>query len=106
MARRLHHRGPDGYGIWADDHVGLAHTRLSVIDISDAGAQPMHDDRGDVHIVFNGEIYNFLPLRAELEARGHRYLATGNKNRIMRCKDCGKAYTLTQTAYEKLEEQD
>ena len=75
MARRLHHRGPDGYGIWADDHVGLAHTRLSVIDISHAGAQPMHDDRGDVHIVFNGEIYNFLPLRAELEARGHRFVS-------------------------------
>ena len=74
MARRLHHRGPDGFGIWADEHVGLAHARLAVIDISNSGAQPMHDDRGDVHIVCNGEIYNFLLLRADLEARGHRFV--------------------------------
>lgn len=73
MARRLHHRGPDGYGVWSDEYVGLAHTRLAVIDTSNAGTQPMHDDRGQLHIVFNGEIYNFLVLRSELEARGHRF---------------------------------
>lgn len=75
MARRLHHRGPDGFGVWCDDHVGLAHTRLAVIDTSNAGLQPMHDNAGDIHIVFNGEIYNFLPLRAELEKRGHRFVS-------------------------------
>jgi asparagine synthase (glutamine-hydrolysing) len=73
MARRLHHRGPDGSGIWADACAGLAHTRLAVIDTSNAGAQPMHDDQGHVHIVFNGEIYNFQVLRAELVSRGYRF---------------------------------
>jgi asparagine synthase (glutamine-hydrolysing) len=71
MARRLHHRGPDGYGLWADRRVGLAHTRLAVIDTSNAGTQPMHDVFGRYHIVFNGEIYNFLELRRQLEMRGH-----------------------------------
>jgi asparagine synthase (glutamine-hydrolysing) len=75
MARRLHHRGPDGHGTWHDANVGLAHTRLAVIDTSSAGTQPMHDAQGRFHIVFNGEIYNFPHLRRELEARGHRFVS-------------------------------
>ncbi len=65
-------RGPDGQGIWfsQDKKVGLAHRRLSIIDLSDAAAQPMTLDDGRLVISYNGEIYNFMALRRELEARG------------------------------------
>jgi asparagine synthase (glutamine-hydrolysing) len=73
MAAILHHRGPDGQGVWADSGVALAHTRLAIIDTSNAAAQPMHDVTNTVHVVFNGEIYNFLDLRAELRADGYQF---------------------------------
>ncbi|CAA7622632.1 Asparagine synthetase [Magnetospirillum sp. LM-5] len=65
-------RGPDGQGLWlsADGRVGLAHRRLAIIDLSPAGAQPMVSTCGGIRIVFNGEIYNYRALRAELEAEG------------------------------------
>ncbi|MBI2030855.1 asparagine synthase (glutamine-hydrolyzing) [Candidatus Kaiserbacteria bacterium] len=69
MADSLARRGPDAFGVWhsKDGHVGLAHTRLAIIDLTDAGAQPMHDASGRYVITFNGEIYNFKALRQELE---------------------------------------
>ena len=69
------HRGPDDAGEWwsADGRVGLAQQRLSIIDLSPAGHQPMHDESGTLSIVFNGEIYNFADLRAELIAKGHGF---------------------------------
>src|SRR6188768_2497281 len=68
MARR----GPDGDGEWlaADGGTALGHKRLAILDLSPAGAQPMADANGRFRIVFNGEIYNFKELRAELEAQG------------------------------------
>lgn len=73
MGRQLEHRGPDSFGFFQapEARVGLAHRRLSIIDLSPAGHQPMTDPAGQVTIVFNGEIYNFRELRAELEAEGH-----------------------------------
>jgi asparagine synthase (glutamine-hydrolysing) len=70
---RMRARGPDGAATWVshDGRVGLAHRRLSVIDLSEAGAQPMHD--GELSIVYNGEIYNYRELRAGLERRGARF---------------------------------
>lgn len=71
MAGQVAHRGPDGEGVWTGDGVGLGHRRLSVIDIGSGGHQPMTRSRWT--LVFNGEIYNYLELRAELEARGHTF---------------------------------
>lgn len=67
------HRGPDDAGEWwsGDGRVGLAHRRLSIIDLSPAGHQPMHDATGTLSIVFNGEIYNFTELREQLIGMGH-----------------------------------
>jgi asparagine synthase (glutamine-hydrolysing) len=73
MTAVLHHRGPDDRGAWTDGLCGLGHARLSIIDLSPAGHQPMADADGRVHVVFNGEIYNFLELRAELERAGHTF---------------------------------
>lgn len=78
MAGMLRHRGPDGWDCWTAPGVMLAHTRLKIIDTTDAAAQPMHDDSGTVHLVFNGEIYNFRELRAELAALGHRFRSSGD----------------------------
>ena len=75
MAAAVAHRGPDDAGEWhsPDGKVGLAHRRLSIIDLSPLGHQPMVDASGAAVIVFNGEIYNFRELRAQLEAKGHRF---------------------------------
>lgn len=66
------HRGPDGYGLYRDEHVGLAHARLSIIDLA-GGAQPIHNEDGSVWVTYNGEIFNYLELRRELQDRGHRF---------------------------------
>mgnify|MGYP003385613009 CR=1 FL=1 len=72
MASALYHRGPDEFGVYRDDHAGLAHARLSIIDLA-TGQQPMADEGNSTYIVFNGEIYNYVELRAELIALGHRF---------------------------------
>src|SRR5438132_13700077 len=73
-------RGPDGAGMWIAEHgrVGLAHRRLAILDLSEAGAQPMSTPDSRLWITFNGEIYNFRALRAELEALGHRFRSTSD----------------------------
>lgn len=73
MNATLAHRGPDDAGIYCDGQIGLAHRRLSVIDLSPAGHQPVSNEDGTIWIVFNGEIYNFQSLRLDLLSRGHRF---------------------------------
>src|SRR4051812_35069392 len=75
MAAAQSHRGPDDDGTWGDasGRVALGHRRLSIVDLSPAGHQPMSNEDGSVWLAFNGEIYNHAALRAELEAKGHRY---------------------------------
>ncbi len=65
------HRGPDGDGLWARGPVGLGHRRLSIIDLSEKGAQPMVDPHLGLTVVFNGIVYNYRELRAELQAAGY-----------------------------------
>lgn len=71
LARSLHHRGPDAHGIKSWPEATLVHTRLSIIDLSAAGKQPMSNETGTVWVIFNGEIYNHRELRRWLETRGH-----------------------------------
>lgn len=71
MAVSLVHRGPDASGIWSGEHAGLAHRRLSILELSEAGAQPM--SRNGAHLTYNGEIYNCRELRHELESMGHAF---------------------------------
>src|SRR3954454_13229186 len=75
MTDAISHRGPDDEGAWAapEQRVALGHRRLSIVDLSPAGHQPMSNEDGTVWIAFNGEIYNHAQLRPELEAKGHVY---------------------------------
>jgi asparagine synthase (glutamine-hydrolysing) len=82
MADALAHRGPDGSGVWTAPGVGLGHRRLSIIDIA-GSPQPMHSVDGRAVIVFNGEIYNYRELRAELEAGGARFHTDGDTETIL-----------------------
>jgi asparagine synthase (glutamine-hydrolysing) len=72
MAGSLHHRGPDEFGLYRDARAGLAHARLSIIDLS-TGQQPLSNETGTLWIAFNGEIFNYVELREELLALGHRF---------------------------------
>ncbi len=83
MRDTMTHRGPDGCGVFTDGRVGLAHRRLAIIDVA-GGHQPMHDDDGFLHIVYNGEIYNHRDLRTSLERRGHRYRTRCDTETILR----------------------
>src|SRR3954468_19315454 len=71
-------RGPDGQGSWSAGRVAFGHRRLSVIDLSAAGAQPMVDNELGLTAVFNGCIYNYQELRAELEGHGYRFFSTSD----------------------------
>jgi len=72
MVAALHHRGPDGRGTRVDGPIGLGHARLSIIDL-EGGAQPLSNEDGTVWTVFNGEIFNYVELRATLQGQGHRF---------------------------------
>ncbi len=72
MAGAIRHRGPDEFGVFRDQYAGFAHARLSIIDLA-AGQQPLSNETGRLWIVFNGEIFNYLELKDELETRGHRF---------------------------------
>ena len=73
MGESIAHRGPDAHGEYLDDGIGLCHRRLSIIDLSAAGTQPMFSNDGNLILVFNGEIYNFIELRKDLEKRGYQF---------------------------------
>ncbi len=72
MIEAVHHRGPDGYGYYNNEHIGLAHARLSIIDL-EGGDQPIHNEDSSIQVVFNGEIFNYVELRESLIKHGHRF---------------------------------
>lgn len=82
MMGRLKHRGPDDQGLWAEGPVVLGMCRLAVIDLQ-TGHQPMAEEAGRLHLVFNGEIYNFRALRHQLEGRGHRFATASDTETIL-----------------------
>ncbi len=73
QARVQRHRGPDDAGVWAEGPVALGHRRLSIVDLSPGGHQPMANEDGSVRVVYNGELYNWPEIMPELAARGHRF---------------------------------
>ncbi len=78
MVDSMAHRGPDGEGIYIDDNLALGHRRLSILDITPKGAQPMGSHNSEWVIVFNGCIYNYLELRLDLKSKGHDFVSTGD----------------------------
>ncbi len=82
MVRAMAHRGPDGEGLRVDGNVGIGHRRLSIIDPA-GGRQPMGNEDGTVWITCNGEIYNFLELRGELEKKGHRFRTRSDTEAVL-----------------------
>jgi asparagine synthase (glutamine-hydrolysing) len=86
MIHTLAHRGPDGYGFHADEGIGLAHARLSIIDLS-TGDQPIHNPSRTVWTVFNGEIFNYVELRRELEAEGRVFYTQSDTEVIVHLYD-------------------
>ncbi len=84
MLPALARRGPDADGVWASGRVALGHRRLAILDLSQRAHQPMFDPETGLALVFNGAIYNFRVLRADLEKRGHRFFSTGDTEVILR----------------------
>jgi len=82
MNSSMVHRGPDGEGAFVESNIGLGHRRLSIIDLK-SGDQPMGNEDGSIQVVFNGEIYNFLELKKELETRGHRFRTSSDTETIV-----------------------
>ena len=84
MGACLRHRGPDDEGEYTGDGAGIAHTRLSIIDLSESGRQPMRSDDGRYVISYNGEVYNFRELRYRLEQRGHEFRGRSDTEVVLR----------------------
>jgi asparagine synthase (glutamine-hydrolysing) len=82
MLEAERHRGPDDWGIWSDDLCVLGHRRLAIIDVSEAGRQPLSNQEGTIWTTFNGELYNFQALRRQLESLGYRF-RTGTDTEVL-----------------------
>ena len=82
MNSEISHRGPDNSGIWKDSDAGIffGHQRLSILDLSSAGSQPMHSNSGRYIITYNGEVYNHIEVRKELEKLNNKIVWRGNSD--------------------------
>jgi asparagine synthase (glutamine-hydrolysing) len=83
MTDALAHRGPDGEGHWIRENVGIGHRRLAIIDLSPLGHQPMVSSDARYVLTFNGMIYNHREIRADLEARGHRFRGSSDTEVVL-----------------------
>ncbi|HRO26172.1 MAG TPA: asparagine synthetase B, partial [Luteimonas sp.] len=103
MIRTLAHRGPDGYGFHVEPGVGLAHARLSIIDLA-TGDQPIHNPARTVWTVFNGEIFNYVELRRELEAEGRVFYTRSDTEVIVHLYDRdGDRFVISRRAFASLD---
>ena len=84
MSLKINHRGPDGEGHWAKHNIAFGHRRLSIIDLSDAGSQPMQTPDGRYTITYNGEVYNFADLRLELKALGEHFVSRSDTEVVLK----------------------
>ncbi|KAA0694276.1 N-acetylglutaminylglutamine amidotransferase [Halopseudomonas laoshanensis] len=84
ITRHMAQRGPDASGLWAQGGLGLGHRRLKIMDLAEASGQPMVDAEAGLSLVFNGAIYNYPQLRAELEAMGYRFFSGGDTEVILK----------------------
>ncbi|WMW65046.1 asparagine synthase (glutamine-hydrolyzing) [Nitratidesulfovibrio liaohensis] len=82
-AARLHHRGPDGQGIFSDTNISLGHTRLSILDLSELGRQPMTHQDGNLTITYNGEVYNYIEIREQLRNKGQTFTSNSDTEVIL-----------------------
>jgi len=97
MMEKLEKRGPDNAGSYSDGALAFGHRRLSILDLSEKGNQPMLDPQLGLALVFNGTIYNHPELRQQLEAKGHHFFSTGDTEVILKAysewgKDCVKRF--------------
>lgn len=85
MRDEMAHRGPDGYGLWVNGTgcIGLGHRRLRIIDLTENGKQPMQNSKGTLQIVFNGEIYNYIEIRQDLQSKGYRFKSQSDTEVIL-----------------------
>lgn len=88
MTDALKHRGPDGEGIWVNGNIALGHRRLAIIDLSPLGNQPMQSDDGNLIITYNGEVYNYMNLRIELESLGYKFHSKTDTEVILKSYQC------------------
>jgi len=84
MTSIIKHRGPDLQDTYSYENVSFGHVRLSILDLSELGAQPMHSEDGRFVLVYNGEVYNFKEIRAELTERGHQFRSTSDTEVILK----------------------
>ncbi len=83
MCKEIAHRGPNDEGTFVDRHISLGHRRLSIVDLSPRGHQPMFNEDGKVVVVFNGEIYNYRPIKKALEEKGHKFASDSDTEVII-----------------------
>ncbi len=95
MLQSIQHRGPDGKDVWQSDSIILGHRRLSILDLSSAGNQPMHF-ANKYTIVYNGEIYNYKELKTELEIKGYQFHSQSDTEIILAAYDCWKEYCVQE----------
>ena len=82
MNEEMAYRGPDGNGVWSDETCGMAHTRLSIIGL-DNGSQPLFNADGSIVLICNGEIYNYIELKKELEGKGYVFKTDSDSETII-----------------------
>ncbi|MDC0225491.1 asparagine synthase (glutamine-hydrolyzing) [Gammaproteobacteria bacterium] len=89
IREQMYFRGPNSYGSWIsnDERIGLAHRRLSILDTSSAGNQPMIDDDNGNRIIYNGEIYNFIEIKSELETKGYKFKSRSDTEVLLKLYD-------------------